>query len=78
MAINSNKSKPAYSVKTCYNCGTPLAINADTCYSCRSKVGEVGKHGKAKKPVDWKSYIICVLAWTIFILYVRWAFFIPK
>ncbi len=78
MVEKDKTKKPLYSVKTCYNCGTPLAVNADRCYSCKHKVGEVGKHGIAEKPVDWKAYVVCILAWTAFFLYIWWAFFIPK
>ena len=78
MAEKNNPERPVYSVKICHNCGTPLAVTADTCFSCHHKVGDVGKHGKAKKPVDWKAYVVCIFAWVSFFVYIWWAFFLPK
>ena len=66
--------KKRYSIKICHNCGTPLAINAEECYSCHKKVGEVDKEGKAKKPTDWKAYIISAVAWLVFFGFIYWLF----
>jgi len=74
MAEQVNPQKN-YSIKICHNCGTPLAINAEECYSCHRKVGEVDGHGKAKRPTDWKSYVIAVISWAAFCGYIYWAFF---
>ena len=61
-------------VKRCPECFVSLPLDAKECFSCHSKVGRVDKHGKAKKGVNWISYIICVLSWAIFFVYIKWAF----
>ncbi len=61
-------------VKRCPECFVTLPLDAKECFSCHSKVGNVDKHGKAKKGVNWISYIICILSWTIFFVYIKWAF----
>ena len=61
-------------VKRCPECFVSLPLDAKECHSCHSKIGKVDKHGKAHKSVDWISYIICILSWTIFFVYIKWAF----
>jgi ribosomal protein L40E len=61
-------------VKRCPECFVSLPLDAKECFSCHSKVGQVDKHGKARKGVNWISYIICILSWTIFFVYIKWAF----
>ena len=73
--VEQVRRRRGYSIKICHNCGTPLAIYSEECYSCHKKVGEVDKHGKAKKPTDWMSYVICVISWAAFFGYIYWAFF---
>ena len=29
----------------------------------------------AKKPINWKAYLVCLLSWIVFVLYMWWAFF---
>ena len=60
--------------KKCPYCGVPLSLNADSCFSCKKTVGRINKHGMARKPPNYWSYITCVLAWVAFFLYLRWAF----
>jgi len=61
-------------VKRCPECFVTLPLDAKECFSCHSKIGRTDKHGKAQKSVDWVSYIICILSWTIFFVYIKWAF----
>lgn len=61
-------------VKRCPDCFVNLPIDAKRCFSCNARVGGVDKHGKAKPAVDWVAYIICILSWTIFFVYIKWAF----
>ena len=76
--IKKQKKQPEkadeLAVKRCPECFVSLPLDAKECYSCQAKIGRVDKHGKAKKSVDWISYILCILSWTIFIAYVKWAF----
>ncbi|HMA66800.1 MAG TPA: hypothetical protein VKO20_03180 [Desulfosalsimonadaceae bacterium] len=62
-------------VKRCPECFTSLPAEARECYFCHAKVGGVDKHGQAKKRGTWVSYVICLLAWAVFIGYIKWAFF---
>ncbi len=61
-------------VKRCPECFVSLPLDVKECFSCHSKVGSVDKHGKARKGVNWISYIICILSWTFFFVYIKWAF----
>jgi len=62
-------------VKRCPECFINLPMDAKECFSCHTKVGGVDKHGKARKRGMWVSYVICIIAWAIFIGYLKWAFF---
>ncbi|MFW5975577.1 MAG: hypothetical protein ACOCP6_02330 [Desulfosalsimonas sp.] len=80
MAVFTSRKKPrpprqTFLVKRCPECFVSLPIDAKRCFSCKSKVGGVDRHGKAKRPVNWYSYLTCILAWAALIFYIRWAFF---
>lgn len=64
-----------YLVKRCPECFVNLQIDATKCYSCKTRVGPVDRHGKAKKLFNWYAYGVCILAWVAFVIYIRWAFF---
>jgi hypothetical protein len=61
-------------VKRCPECFINLPLDAKECFSCHTRVGKIDKEGKAKKSVDWVSYIICILSWAVFFIYIKWAF----
>jgi len=61
-------------IKRCPECFVSLPLDAKECFSCHAKIGRTDKHGRAKKSVDWVSYIICILSWTVFLGYIKWAF----
>ncbi len=73
-----DKKRPNYSSKRCPNCATELPLRMTVCLECKQKLGEVDRYGIAKKPTDWKAYTICIIAWTVFIGYVYWAFIYKK
>jgi len=74
-----NKNKPqSQKLKKCPECFAYLPIDAQVCVSCKKKVGKIDKHGIAKKPVDWMSYVRCLLMWCLFCLYMWWAFLRDK
>ena len=76
---NDAESKsPTRKMKKCPNCFTYIQLDEKKCPACQSKVGNIGKDGIAKKPVDWMSYFRAVLMWTIFGLYMWWAFLREK
>jgi len=66
--------KPEVIVKRCPECFVNLPLDAKECFSCHTRVGGVDKHGKARNAVDWISYVLCILSWTIFFIYIKWAF----
>jgi len=66
--------KSEVTVKRCPECFVNLPLDAKRCFSCHTRVGGVDKHGKARRAVNWVSYIICILSWTIFFVYIKWAF----
>ena len=51
--------------KRCPYCSTVLALSENTCHSCKRKVGEPDKEGKAKIPGRWKGYVRAAIAITI-------------
>ncbi len=69
------KNKHDYTTKRCPECFTYLTVDAKVCSSCKKKVGPVNKHGIAKKPFDWLTYTICLIAWLGFGFYIWWYFF---
>ncbi len=62
-------------VKRCPECFINLPIDARECFSCHTRIRGIDKFGRAKKSGEWISYVICVLAWVVFIAYIKWAFF---
>lgn len=61
-------------VKRCPECFINLGMDAKRCPSCRTRVGGPDKNGIARKATNWVSYVVCILSWTILILYIKWAF----
>jgi len=75
-----NRKKPpvstaVFTVKRCLDCGTYMKLEAERCPFCKHRVGGVDKNGIAKKPLDWKAYVISILVWIGFSYYMWWAFF---
>jgi hypothetical protein len=70
-----NISKPDYASKKCPECYSYVPRNARVCPSCKTRLGDLGRHGMAERLTNWKSYIICAVLWLAFIIYVKWAFF---
>lgn len=76
---DKKKDKKAYEiddflVKRCPECFVNLPLDARECFSCHTRVGHIDKLGKARRRVDWISYIVCIISWAILIGYVKWAF----
>jgi len=74
-----DKNKESYEiedflVKRCPECFVNFSLDAKECFSCHSKVGKIDKQGKARKGVNWISYIVCIISWGILIFYIKWAF----
>ncbi|MDJ0913184.1 MAG: hypothetical protein QNI95_06425 [Desulfobacterales bacterium] len=63
-----------YKIKRCPFCSYQLPLEATVCSSCKSKVGQVDKHGMASKPTRWAANIVCLISWAVFGWYIWWAF----
>jgi uncharacterized protein with PIN domain len=63
-----------HSTKRCPECYTYVSLRTTKCPSCNTRLGEVEKHGMAKKTVDWKAYLMALVAALGFALYIWWAF----
>jgi predicted amidophosphoribosyltransferase len=61
--------------KQCPDCLEKLPLDARRCTQCGSRVGKALADGKARKPIDWKNYILSAILIAAFIYYMRWAFF---
>ena len=64
-----------HTLKKCPYCFTMLKLDADRCDHCKHRVGPVNKAGFAQKPINWKAYLLSILAWSAFVIYIWWAFF---
>ena len=73
--ISPGDQAAAHSSKKCPECYAYIPNDARICPSCKTRVGKRGGHGMAERSTNWKAYIICIVAWLIFALYVKWAFF---
>ena len=71
---HTKNEAPVFVSKKCPECLTSLPLDATQCTSCKKKIGKVNKNGIAKLPIDWMSYLICVLSILGFCLYIWWAF----
>ena len=76
MELFEQKSKTAFRpYKQCPDCLAKMPVKATRCPECGIRVGEMGTDGKAKKPVDWKGYIVSAILFFLFAWFVKWAFF---
>ena len=75
MNKNGRENGPTYMTKKCPECFTHLPLKVTSCHVCGQKVGEVDSRGMARKPVDWKAYLISVIAVAALGTFIWWAFF---
>jgi hypothetical protein len=69
------ESGPGYSTKKCPECYEYVPLAAAVCPHCKIRLGQVGRHGLAERPTNWKGYIIALFLWGVFAFYIKWAFF---
>jgi hypothetical protein len=50
-------------------------MDCKRCLGCGIKVGKVDLFGRAKEPVDWLAYAMCVVSWFVFGIFLWWGFF---
>ncbi len=75
MAQAKAESGFVHSVKRCPGCFTALPMEEKVCPWCNQKVKKsVDKFGHARKPVNWNSYLICLLSWAGVMVYIWWVF----
>jgi hypothetical protein len=70
-----SKSASDYTTKKCPHCYTYLPLRANVCTSCHQRVGDVDKLGFAKKPFDWRAYLLAGITIAAFAVFIWWAFF---
>ncbi len=73
-----NDENAVYISKKCPECYEYIPLDAKVCKSCKTKVGEIDKHGMAKRKTNWEANITAIVAWIIFFLYIWWAFIREK
>ena len=61
--------------KKCPECFDHVSLDEEISPSCKAILGKVKESGLADRPINWKAYFICILAWLVLAIYVKWAFF---
>ena len=74
MSDDRNEKDFHYATKRCPFCYEYMPLSATRCPACRKGVGDVEKHGMAKKAVDWKAYGIAIAAVIALSVYIWMAF----
>ena len=69
------KRRPQHPVKKCPECFTYLPLNAEKCPDCGTRLEGVDWLGFAKKPIDWRGYVIAIASVLIYCVFMWWAFF---
>lgn len=65
---------PLHVAKKCHECYTYVPLEAEICPSCKARLGEVTRHGFARRLTDWKAYTSFVIALIIFLIFCWYAF----
>ncbi len=68
-------SQKIKATKKCPECFVYLPANATVCDSCKTKVGPADERGIAKRPTDWKSYLLAIVGIIGFGIFIWWSFF---
>ena len=75
MGDDKEEKKLPRAYKQCPDCLEKLPLETNKCTQCGIRLGKIMPDGKARKPVDWKGYIISAVLIGAFVYYIRWAFF---
>ncbi len=59
-----------YKEKRCPECFAYLKLNANKCVACGLSVGNIDKHGLAKRHINWKAYLTFVVSAVVLGLYI--------
>jgi len=65
----------SHRTKRCWSCNTHMQLDLYRCPSCGTRVGDVNEHGVARKPVEWKNYLLAIVAFGI-LCYFLWSSFL--
>lgn len=63
-----------HATKRCPECFDYVELDTTKCPKCKTRLGEVQKHGMAKRQVDWKAYAVFFVALLAFAAYIWWTF----
>lgn len=74
MDDNQQDNEFSHATKKCPECYTYVKLNATRCPSCKTRLGEVEKHGMAKRTVDFNAYLFALIALVALGIYIWWAF----
>jgi uncharacterized protein with PIN domain len=74
MSDDPNQKEFQYATKRCPYCYEYMPLRTTRCPGCNKSVGEVERHGMAKKTVDLKAYMVAFLAIIALSAYIWWAF----
>lgn len=75
MNRNRNRRPPQHPVKKCPECFAYLPLDAQKCHDCGTRLEEVDWLGFAKKPIDWRGYLIAFLVVVAYCVFIWYAFF---
>ena len=67
-----DKLKLPRSYKQCPDCLEKLPLAAKKCTQCGQRLGKIMPDGKARKPIDWKGYIISAILIGALVYYLMW------
>ncbi len=68
----------ASSTKRCPECSMHIPIEATRCTGCGKRVGQVDKHGVARKAVNYRAYAEMAIAFIALGVFAWWFFFKDK
>ena len=75
MANQKKETGFQHATKRCPECYAYAPLQAKRCPDCNIRLGEVDRHGMAKRTVNWSSYFSAALAIGALAAYFWWAFF---
>ena len=75
MADTEKEKRLFFDSKRCPGCSIDLPLDCVKCPGCGAKVGKVDRFGRAKEPIDWVAYTLCVATWLLFGFFLWWGFF---
>ncbi len=63
-----------HATKRCPECLNYVPLRTKICPGCKTKLGDVQKHGMAKRKTDWMAYGGFFVAFVALAIYIWWAF----